>query len=215
MKTKTLTILLTLSVIIGIGVNLQQKAVSHETISNLESKIETKSTEIARLENVIENQNEKLEEKQMVIEKQKEEIGSLNDRVEVHKEKIEELKKNQATIKTTSSKPLPSRGKSYQTMEVVATAYVALCDTGCIGITKGGTNVKNTIYHATGHRIIAVDPNVIPLGSLVKIGNEIFIADDTGGKIKGRKIDILVKTVNEANQWGKKTITVEILRKGW
>src|SRR5699024_2839856 len=54
-------------------------------------------------------------------------------------------------------------------LEVEATFYTAMCDTGCTGTTATGLNVKDTIYTDEGNRIIAVDPSVIPLGSKVKI----------------------------------------------
>jgi len=86
---------------------------------------------------------------------------------------------------------------------VEATAYTAFCNSGCIGITRTGYDVSNTIYYE-GMRIIAVDPEVIPLHSIVEVKteNETFtaIALDTGGLIKGNIIDILMTTTNEANQ---------------
>src|SRR5690625_5021823 len=96
-------------------------------------------------------------------------------------------------------------------MTVEATAYTAYCD-GCIGVTYNGTDVRNTIYHPSGHRIIATDPSVIPLGSIVEIEgfNELFVADDIGGKIKGYKIDILMKTTDEAYQWGRRVVEIRI-----
>jgi len=94
---------------------------------------------------------------------------------------------------------------------VEATAYTAFCD-GCIGITKAGSDVRNTIYHKNGMRIIATDPSVIPLGSIVEIEgfDELFIADDIGGAIKGYKIDILMKTTDEAYQWGRRVVEIRI-----
>lgn len=41
-------------------------------------------------------------------------------------------------------------------------------------------------------RTIAVDPSVIPLGSKVEINGHVYIAEDTGGAIRGNKIDIYV-----------------------
>src|SRR5690554_438814 len=98
-------------------------------------------------------------------------------------------------------------------MTVEATAYTAFCD-GCIGITKAGSDVRNTIYHKNGMRIIATDPSVIPLGSIVEIEgfNELFVADDIGGKIKGYKIDILMKTTDEANMWGRRNVKVRVIK---
>lgn len=96
---------------------------------------------------------------------------------------------------------------------VIATAYVSDCQ-GCIGITKGGTDVRNTIYHDSGYRIIATDPGIIPLGSLVEINGQKFIADDIGGAIKGHRIDILMESESEALEFGVKEVDVTILRRG-
>jgi len=99
--------------------------------------------------------------------------------------------------------------------EFEATFYTAFCPTGCTGITAMGFDVRNTIYHE-GKRIIAVDPNVIPLGSVVKVtlaNGDSFeaVAGDTGGAIKGRRIDVLVATRDEAYRHGRMTAKVEII----
>ena len=60
--------------------------------------------------------------------------------------------------------------------------------------------------------IIAVDPHVIPLGTRVYIpGYGEAIADDTGGDIKGSRIDIAFDTPEEAMQFGRQTIEIYIL----
>jgi 3D (Asp-Asp-Asp) domain-containing protein len=101
----------------------------------------------------------------------------------------------------------------WQTFE--ATAYVALCDTGCIGITKTGVDVRNTATHE-GKRIIAVDPSVIPLDTTVDIrlaDGTTFeaTAQDTGGAIRGNKLDLLVSTEDRAWQFGRQTVEVRII----
>lgn len=54
-------------------------------------------------------------------------------------------------------------------------------------------------------RTIAVDPKVIPYGSKVYIpGYGWRIAEDTGGAIKGNRIDILVENEEKAFKLGKK-----------
>lgn len=103
----------------------------------------------------------------------------------------------------------------FQTFE--ATAYTSRCD-GCIGITKTGIDVRNTIYNEKGQRIIAVDPNVIPLGTLVEVrlkNGQTFVAEaaDTGGAIKGKRIDILVETKKQAYQFGRQSVEVRPLQK--
>ena len=63
---------------------------------------------------------------------------------------------------------------------------------------------------------IAVDPDIIPLGSWVLIkGYGIFHAVDTGGKIKGHRIDIAYPTHEEAIElWGTRYVQVAILISG-
>jgi 3D (Asp-Asp-Asp) domain-containing protein len=101
----------------------------------------------------------------------------------------------------------------WQTFE--ATAYVALCDTGCIGITKTGIDVRNNVNHQ-GKRIIAVDPSVIPLDTTVDIrlaDGTTFeaTAQDTGSAIRGHRLDLLVSTEDTAWQFGRQTVEVRII----
>ena len=52
-------------------------------------------------------------------------------------------------------------------------------------------------------RTIAVDSRIIPLGSRVYIdGYGVFIAEDTGGAIKGNRIDVCVSSHSRAYQFG-------------
>lgn len=100
---------------------------------------------------------------------------------------------------------------------MVATHYSPTCD-GCSGITATGIEVTRTIYE-NGLRIVAVDPQVIPLGSIVRVkyaDGTTFraIAGDVGGAIKNRRIDVLVASESEAYRLGKQTVTVTILKNG-
>ncbi|QHI72876.1 3D domain-containing protein [Aminipila terrae] len=61
------------------------------------------------------------------------------------------------------------------------------------GITKTGTK-------ATAGRTIGVDPDIIPLGSTVYIDGQAFVAEDTGGGIKGNRIDMFVQSHQEAKE---------------
>ena len=99
-----------------------------------------------------------------------------------------------------------------QTFE--ATAYVATCQ-GCIGITKTGVDVRNTQFYE-GNRVIAVDPNVISLGSTVEVtyadGTRfVGTAQDVGSAIQGNRIDILVATESEAFGFGRQDVEVRVL----
>ena len=108
-----------------------------------------------------------------------------------------------------------SKGEAKSLGEFEATFYTAFCPTGCIGVTATGIDVSNTIYHE-GKRIIAVDPSVIPLGTHVKVileNGDSFeaTAQDTGGDIKGGRIDILVESREEAYRLGRQSAKVEAI----
>ncbi|KYG33287.1 G5 and 3D domain-containing protein [Alkalihalobacillus trypoxylicola] len=100
-----------------------------------------------------------------------------------------------------------NESSSKRTLTVTATAYTAGCN-GCSGVTATGINLKAN----PNMKVIAVDPNVIPLGSRVEVeGYGTAIAGDTGGSINGNKIDVHVPTKAEANRWGRKQVKVTIL----
>lgn len=109
----------------------------------------------------------------------------------------------------SSSTPAPAPAKpevsSGRTLRVQATGY--------------STKQPNLSTHtATGidlrinPRVIAVDPSVIPLGSMVEVeGMGVYIAGDTGGAIRGNIIDIHFQTVGEALSWGRRSVTIRVL----
>lgn len=81
-----------------------------------------------------------------------------------------------------------------------------------------------TAYTHTGYRtamgartrrgIVAVDPKVIPIGASIFIeGYGYAVAADTGGLIKGRRIDVFMESYAETVKWGKRTVNVYILQK--
>lgn len=85
---------------------------------------------------------------------------------------------------------------------------------GCIGITKTGVDVRNTTQY-NGRQVIAVDPSVIPLGSDVEIrlpnGRTIeATAQDTGGAIRGNRIDVLIDGVANALDFGRQDVKLRI-----
>lgn len=107
---------------------------------------------------------------------------------------------------------LGSQGADRYKKEInaVATAYApGPHDNGKWGnLTHIGTQVRPGV--------IAVDPNVIPLGSRLYIefpdGHGMYgVAEDTGGAIKGNRIDIAMWTVAEAYDFGIQNIKVRIL----
>ena len=111
---------------------------------------------------------------------------------------------------------IDNRPHSYNLGQFELTAYCA-CPICCgkattdpgYGITASGTTVKQG-------RTVAVDPGVIPLGSVIYIQDGTkctrYVAEDTGGAIKGNKIDIYFDSHEQALEFGVQTATVWIWR---
>lgn len=83
-------------------------------------------------------------------------------------------------------------------------------------------NMESTAYTYTGNRtatgvypavgMVAVDPRVIPLGSKMYIeGYGYATATDTGGAIKGNKIDLFMETYSQCMNWGRRNVKVYLL----
>lgn len=88
-------------------------------------------------------------------------------------------------------------------MDVVATAY-------CLqGTTKSGME--------TEVGMIAADPAVLPLGSVVEIEgleqplNGTYTVADTGGAIKGQRIDIFMEDCGDARQFGRQDAQLRLI----
>ncbi len=94
----------------------------------------------------------------------------------------------------------------------VATAYTAGPEsTGkapghpAYGITRSGRKAEEG-------RTVAVDPAVIPLDTWVYIENVgLRRAEDTGGKIKGCRLDIFMQSLPQALDFGVQTVNIQVL----
>lgn len=82
---------------------------------------------------------------------------------------------------------------------VLATAY-----------THTGNPTATGVMPTAGHTI-AVDPRVIPLGTHVLINGVEYIAQDTGGLIKGNRIDIFMDSETECVNFGAQYIEIEVV----
>lgn len=94
----------------------------------------------------------------------------------------------------------PSRGRVVRTYTMEATAY-----------TWTGSRTATGTWPSKG--TVAVDPAVIPLGSELHVeGYGPAVAADTGGDIKGQRIDLYMESYEEAIQFGRRQVLVEMLR---
>lgn len=129
----------------------------------------------------------------------------IND-LNIHNKNIEE-KKVDDVLSTTNSDNIkiesnPTNNyKEVYTMMI--TAYAG--DT----ITYMGTT---PVRDPDGISTIAVDPSIIPLGSKVYIsGYGLAIASDTGGLIKGNRIDLFLNSEDECINWGVQTVSLYLI----
>ena len=79
-------------------------------------------------------------------------------------------------------------------------------------------NGKQIVYTASGNRAvpgvtIAIDPTVIPYNTNVQINGRTYTAHDTGGLIKGNRIDVYFENHQEACEFGLQTAEVFLVQK--
>ncbi|WP_407568005.1 3D domain-containing protein [Bacillus subtilis] len=162
----------------------------------------------------------RITEEEAALQKADERIKALEDEVAALKAEVKAKPKarpkpkvNNESVNETPNAKEPAKPNAWQTFE--ASAYTADCPEGCSGVTATGIDVTGTIYHA-GKRIIAVDPSVIALGSTVEVrqaeGTTFeAVAEDTGGYIRGAKIDVLVADEADAVQFGRQSVQVRVI----
>ncbi|MBU5313195.1 G5 domain-containing protein [Tissierella carlieri] len=145
--------------------------------------------------------------------------GKLHS-IELVKEEIVTEPISEVVEKGTKDLIVTSRGNtSYRkAITMTATAYDASFEsTGknpgdkYYGLTALGTKARPGV--------VAVDPRVIPLGTKLYVqsldGSKDYgfaIAEDTGGAIKGNKIDLFFETSSEVNRFGRRKVKVYVLK---
>nr|WP_182080377.1 G5 and 3D domain-containing protein [Anaerobacillus isosaccharinicus]MBA5584140.1 DUF348 domain-containing protein [Anaerobacillus isosaccharinicus]QOY37451.1 DUF348 domain-containing protein [Anaerobacillus isosaccharinicus] len=141
------------------------------------------------------------------------ENGKEVSRELVKTETIQESKDRIVAVGTKQIvQPVSRGGTPGDWVTFSSTAYTAYCN-GCSGVTSTGLNLRTN----PDKNVVAVDPNVIPLGSIIEIrynGRILgqYRAADTGGAIQGRKIDIFMPERSDALRWGRKNVQVRIVK---
>lgn len=108
--------------------------------------------------------------------------------------------------------------------KTVSERKVATAATGSAAANKGSfiataycLKGRTAMGHGVRRGIIAGDPRVLRLGSRVNLGagaySGQYLVSDTGGRIKGKKIDIWVPSCAEARRFGRRTVQIGLLGK--
>lgn len=99
-----------------------------------------------------------------------------------------------------------------RTMVMTVTAYSP--DQRSCGDSADGITASLHSVETNGGNLVAADPKVLPLGSMVSVpgydGGRIVPVLDKGGKIKGDRLDLLYPTHEIARKWGVKRVSVTV-----
>ncbi|MDU4671581.1 MAG: cell wall-binding repeat-containing protein [Finegoldia magna] len=127
----------------------------------------------------------------------------------LYKKEKAELRKSTVKQSKKVEKPVDSLqaqlAKAKRVFTVRATAYTSdPRENGGWNVTAIGTKIRRGV--------IAVDPRVIPLRTRVYVeGYGFATAEDTGGAIKGNKIDVVMDTKAQSRNWGVRNVKIYIL----
>ena len=140
---------------------------------------------------------------QSALAQKQHEVTALQSMIANQRLQIHELSSRCSTIQSVDAGPWTS---------YIATWYSLHDGIGDGTITKSGAKVRANFT-------VAVDPHIIPLGSIVEVKfpdgtDRIYKACDTGGNVIGHHIDIFDWNTRECRQNGVQTVMVRVLVKG-
>lgn len=171
-----------------------QKAVLDSQMSDLKKKIADGQSEMKQLADR-EQQAKAMEEAQRKAAEE-----------EAQKQKQQQVQQTSTkTVDNSEAATSADNVSGSKTLTMSATAYSTEAN-GMGTYSATGINLKQ---HPS---CVAVDPSVIPLGSIIWVsGYGVSVAGDTGTAIKGNVIDLHFSTVAQSMAWGRRTVTVKIL----
>lgn len=176
-----------------------QKAVLDSQMSDLKKKIADGQSEMKQLADR-EQQAKAMEEAQ---KKAAEEEAQKQQQAINQKQQVQQT--STKTVDNSEAATSANNVSGSKTLTMSATAYSTEAN-GMGTYSATGINLKQ---HPS---CVAVDPSVIPLGSIIWVsGYGVSVAGDTGTAIKGNVIDLHFSTVAQSMAWGRRTVTVKIL----
>ena len=135
---------------------------------------------------------EELQQQQIIQDKE-----NINNK---HSIKLDNQKVITLEIENISEPKAAALTEKLSASKFTATAY-------CLkGRTASGAGVRRGI--------VAADPRVLPLGTRISMNagsySGSYLVADTGGAVKGRKLDIWVPSCSEAVRFGRRSVTVAV-----
>lgn len=219
--------LVTLLILVVIGGVLVVR--TNNTISELESS----NNDLEKAQDEIQKEYRKLDEEYYTLV---EEHNKLKDELDTLESTNDELLNEIGTLESKNKKlqdkinKQPTRGGNQSRTSPQSTSKSSKKESSGIGSSKKGKLIGT--FEATHYcgceicngkwvgsptasgkmpqvgRTIAVDTNVIPLGTTVLADGKEYVAEDTGSSVKGNIIDIFVGSHSEALKKGRKKVKV-------
>lgn len=123
--------------------------------------------------------------------------------------------------------PLAGRALALVTFLALATSAQA-SDPAAQGEGGAGERFKATAYAVDGETatgaqtkegIVAADPDVLPLGSRIRVHDAgpysgEYVVKDVGRSVDGKHVDLFLESESEAKKFGERTVRVEVLERG-
>jgi 3D (Asp-Asp-Asp) domain-containing protein len=133
-------------------------------------------------------------------------------------ESVQKATLESAEVSSVSDRPVAVTGKVVEESKEAAEAGLPVPEPLTYVATAYSLRGRTASGRYVTQGIIAADPRVLPLGSRVRLeagrwSGEYLVAD-TGGRIKGRRIDIWAPSGHEAMRFGKRKVKLTILSYG-
>lgn len=163
--------------------------------------VKKKDPQLAKGEEIVEEKGQKGKRIYQVIV-----IYKNGELLSTDEELVEEIDPVDRVVKVgTGENVLAAAGR------IAGYEYVKTMMAETTGYTHTGSRTATGTWPKRG--TLAVDPRVIPFGTRIYIpGYGVGVAEDTGGAVKGNVIDLFFETREEAIQWGRRNVTVYILK---
>ena len=128
----------------------------------------------------------------------------------------EEVAQNYIQDQDGAKKPAQDQTKDKKIVEkTVSSRSTAGASRGSFTATAYCLKGRTAMGHGVRRGIIAADPRVLRLGSRINLGagaySGEYLVSDTGGAVKGKKIDIWMPSCAEARRFGRRTVSISAL----
>lgn len=175
---------------------------SNEELTRYKEKQQEAEKDIEKLNDLLEIAKTKRHEKNNQIDTLNEELRKTQDKLETKEVEVEKLKRSSRS-RTLNVKPNKKSTSGVLLGTFEATAYDDTPASQGKWVGKTATGVKPRVG------VIAVDPRIIPLGTKLYVeGYGNCIAGDTGGDIKGNRLDLFFNTPSEVKKYGRRQVKV-------